>query len=54
MDKNTTIPQDKALEIRKVALVKKYTKIATITAVCISLFSFAFVAGYVGTFLLFQ
>ncbi len=54
MDKNRTIPQDKALEIRQVALTKKYTKIATITAVCVSLFSFAFAIGYVGTFLLFK
>lgn len=52
MDRNSEPIENKYLQVRKVALIKKHTKRIAIVAICASLFSFAFAAGYIGTFLL--
>ncbi|MBQ9266838.1 MAG: hypothetical protein IJ217_00905 [Clostridia bacterium] len=54
MNKSNSMEANQALEIRKVAIAKKYTKSIAITIICFSVLSFAFTAGYMGTFLLFK
>ena len=42
MDRNSEPMENKYLQVRKVALIKKHTKRIAIVAICASLFSFRF------------
>ena len=54
LEKYTLVEKNNSLEIRKVALVKKFAKGVAITTICFSVLSLAFAAGYMGTFRLFK